>query len=148
MTVRKAFSILRNHYQICCVNNTIVDYEKEVFEELFKSRKLSKRSNRLLSDLLWCNDVELKEAILTVLRECKCPPMSLRKAYSTLQKYYDDYIKIQDDFSYFEVKNTFSNFLKYKKLTPSVYRILQDLSWTCSDDVKEAIVVILRYNIK
>lgn len=145
MTTRDAFAILRKYYKENYLNGDYFESSNgRALENLLKTHVLSEESERLLDELLWTNNKDLKRAIITILKECKPEPMSLRKANKVLKKYYKEFIELKEDMYYRKRKNDFLYYFKYKKVTKELYIYLKDLSWVANKELKEAITIILK----
>lgn len=145
MTTRAAFAILRRYYK---ENYLSSDYSEssngKALAMLLRTHVLSEESERVLSEILWSNNKELKIACITILKECRPKPMSLRQANKMLKMYYKGFIELKDDMYYKKRKNDFLYYFKYKKVTKELYIYLKDLSWVANKELKEAITIILK----
>lgn len=145
MTTRAAFAILRKYYKENYLNSGYSESNNgRVLENLLKTHVLSEESERMLDELLWTNNKDLKIAIITILKKCQPEPMSLRKANKVLKKYYKEFIELKEDMYYRKRKNDFLYYFKYKKVTKELYIYLKDLSWVANKELKEAITIILK----
>lgn len=148
MTTRAAFAILRKYYKENYLNSGYSESNNgRALEKLLRTHVLCEESERMLNELLWTNNKDLKIAIITILKECKPEPMSLRQANKVLKKYYKEYVELKEDMYYKKRKYDFLYYFKYKKVTRELYIYLKDLSWVANKELKEAITIILKESV-